>query len=364
MTDGQWLFATFLALYLMESIRWLPPQAVLLVGSGGEGGWKRVRPSATFRFRGRAAIFLPLLPPLQAWRLTSEWPLVPSEEVVAVAPEDRGAPALRIPWADLAPAAHDSRLRLTALLDLPVVNEAEARRLAAQLSAWKALEPAAQEAAFLAEAERTLAQAPLKESLLAADHGTRWLRWLGSSIAIWSYGGISWLYWRFGESNALLVGVIVLFGLMITQASVFLSASKRHRQNAGTAVPWRWLKTMGILLFPPMAIRAADHLLALQTPWSHPLAARGLVPEKSWQTAASEAWRMAAYQPEGQSPGLEALALQQFFKSGGVAIQEWDAPPKKLDATQAYCPRCRAVFTASAGVCADCGGVRLIRPSF
>lgn len=367
MTDGQWLFATFLALYLVESIRWLPPQAVLLIGRGGEGGWKWQRPSATFRFRGRAAIFLPLLPPLPTWRITSEWGLVPSGEVLEAAPEDRGAPVLRIPWADLAPVAEDSRLRFTERLDLPTVNEAEARRFAAQLSTWQSLDPAARESAFLAEAARTLAQEPLKESLLAADYQTRWLRRLGSLMALWCYAGISWLYWRFGESPALLVGVAGLFVLMITQAIVFLAACKRQLNESGTAVPWRRLKTMGILLFPPMAIRAADHLLALQAPWSHPLAARGLVEEKRWQRAASETWRVAAYRPEGKGPGLglglEAQALHLFFQRLEVDILALDAPPENLTSTQSYCPRCRAVFTATTDVCADCGGVRLIQPS-
>jgi hypothetical protein len=363
MTDGQWLFATFFALYLLESLRWLPPHTVLLVGSGRAGGWRWVRPSATFRLRGRGALFLPLWPPLPTWRLTSEWALVPSPETLDAAAEDTQLSALAVPWAQLTPAAIGADLQLTPATQLPLANEAEALRWAALLQQWQGLAPAARAAAFAAEAQRSLDPVALQEGLHAAEQETRWLRRLGGFIALWCYGVIAGLYWRFGESSLLLVGVAVLVGLMLTQAVLFGRLCKKRARCGEPPVPWWRVKAVGILLFPPMAIRAADALLSLQAPWFHPLASRQLVADKTWHQAALSTWRAAVYRPGWQQspPGIEAQLWRRHFTEAGITIDPLDAPPEPP--VPAYCPRCRAVFTAETRTCADCGGVALVHPS-
>ena len=365
MTDGQWLFLTFLALYLVESLRWLPPQSVLLTGHSAAGGWRWRPASARFQFRGRAAVFLPLLPPLRAWRITCPWRWVPEPDGLRVKAEDSTAPDRLLPWADLHPRAEDSTLWLTRHHSLPAATPAEAEHLAAQAQAWQSLTPEQRAAAFTEDALRQLCPAQARQDAAEAARQTRALRLLGSVILVWSYGGITWLYWRLGESAWLLGAVAGLFLLMLAQALLFARACRKSLRQHQRPVPWWKFKTLGILLFPPMAIRAADHLLALSPAPQHPLAAIHLVPERDWQTAALRLWRQTRYCPGWQTaaPGsdLELDTLRRFFDREKADIPALDTPPPATAQDTRYCPRCHALFTDTAATCADCGGVELAR---
>lgn len=365
MTDGQWLFITFLALYWVESLRWLPPQTVLLVGRGGDGGWRWVRPSSRFRLAGRAAVVLPMWPPLAVWRICSEWVFLPEADHLEIAAEERGGARLKIPWSALQPRVDGARLGLTAQLTVPTVDEAEAQLWVVRLKEWKEMASAAREAAFVAGAERSLETGPMRAELKQAEAETRWLRRLGSVITLWCYGLISAVYWRFGESVWLLLAVAVLLGLMFAQALLFVGCCRRRSRLGQPAVPWWRVKTLGILLFPPLAIRAADALLVLQTHGTHPLAGRGLVAEPDWQAAAALTWREAVYRPgwkKADGLRMEGQVWRDFFEREKVRIETLDRAPHAVEMgdAAAYCPRCLALFHAGVTVCADCDGVELI----
>jgi hypothetical protein len=367
MTDGQWLFLTFLVLYLVETLRWLPPQCGLLVGQGGTGGWRWQRPSVRFQFGGRSAVFLPFLPPLQTWQITCPWHWMPEEGGLRIKAEESGSPERLIPWPELRPRTEESTLLLTDHRRLLTPNATEATRLANQLQAWQKLAPAQRAAAFTTEALRLLDPEHAKETATLADHPTRALRWLGSGILIWCYGGITWLYWRLGESSWLYGGVIGLFLLMLTQALLFVWACRKRVRQGRKTIPWWGFKMLGILLFPPMAIRAADPFFATQDTFYHPLAGRHLVSEKSWLAAALQTWRDTLYRPGWKKTPpesrLEVQTLRQFLAAQKVDIDtlDTDNAPSTTARDPQYCPRCRALFTAAATSCADCGGIELCR---
>jgi hypothetical protein len=369
MTDGQWLFLTFLVLYLVESLRWLPPKHALLIGSGQALGWRWRRPSARFQFRGQAAVFLPCLPPIQAWQITCPWPWVPEHAGLRIKAEDASAPDSVIPWSDLRPRTEEQILWLSERQSLLALNPAEATRWLEQVQAWQKLPPEQQAAAFKEEAHRLLDPEQAKEAATQADRQTRALRWLGSGILIWCYGGITWLYWRLGESPWLYGGVIGLFLLMLAQALLFVHACRSKVRQGRKAIPWWGFKTLGILLFPPMAIRAADHLFATQDTYYHPLADKHLVPENAWLAAALQTWRETLYRPGWKTPNpdpdarLEVQTLHQFLAEQKVDIDtlDTDNAPQTTAQDPQYCPRCRALFTAAATSCADCGGIELFQ---
>jgi hypothetical protein len=54
-------------------------------------------------------------------------------------------------------------------------------------------------------------------------------------------------------------------------------------------------------------------------------------------------------------------SIEEFVKQCGLDPKELTQPPEQADETcRSYCPRCRAQFTTTEGVCADCGGLPLV----
>jgi hypothetical protein len=152
---------------------------------------------------------------------------------------------------------------------------------------------------------------------------------------------------------------------MLAQALLFVGRCRRRLRLGQPAVPWWRVKTLGILLFPPLAIRAADALLVLQTHGTHPLAGRGLVAEPDWQAAVALTWREAVYRPgwkKADGLRMEGQVWRGFFEREEVRIETLDRAPHAVEMgdAAAYCPRCQALFHADVTVCADCDRVELI----
>jgi len=54
-------------------------------------------------------------------------------------------------------------------------------------------------------------------------------------------------------------------------------------------------------------------------------------------------------------------AAEAMLKRAGIQPDELCRPPKPADEScRAFCPRCGAQFTSTAGRCADCGGLELV----
>jgi hypothetical protein len=64
---------------------------------------------------------------------------------------------------------------------------------------------------------------------------------------------------------------------------------------------------------------------------------------------------------ERSSRELLRKELERFLVAEAVSPGDLLKPPERADySCQAYCPRCEAQFTASTGVCEDCGGLALL----
>ncbi len=361
MTDGQWLFVTFLALYFIECLRWWPPQTLLIHGNPEKRRLAFRRPLAIFSIAGRCPLLLPWLPPFPVWQAVSAWRLIPERDAMRVKADGVRARDELIPWERLALSQDAERLRLAAGVEVIATCEAEATALRALCESWQNLPATQRGAAFADWALSGNDTDAFLMRLSEARELTRGLRLLGGVIWVWCYAGISLIYWRLGEGALLYASLVVLGGLLLAQALLFRRVCKK-RAPAHTAPAYWPLKMLGMMFFPPMAIRAADHLLMPDAPPFHPLAAMSLLPEGGRELA-RHWWREARYLPgwsqPDRTPGSEEQALRTLFAANEMDLNEVDPPPPNL-AVMKGCPRCHAAFDSpQASHCQDCSGVEL-----
>lgn len=358
MTDGQWLFAVFATLYLLECVRWLPLRTVLLSGSGGKGGWTAGEPLPQAQSRGAGAFLLPVLPPMQCHLATMAWPVSPREEGLEV--QDDAGTAARIPWSSMAVGIEGATLHLDAVTRARLPSEAAAREWRDRVRAWAAMSQADRERDFQKAAKAALDVERVTDLARGLSDGTKWLRILAAVILVWCFGVITILYRWFGESPLALAAAGILLALQLAQAALFLRVARR----AQFPVAHRWWKALAIALLPQMSTRAADIVCEAVTLLPHPLAARELLGDEEWTREARRFWREARH-PTGAKSGapltIEAAALQRFFEKQKIALADLEPPPERAGDARSYCPRCLTVFQIEPGACADCGGVELRR---
>ncbi|MES2505372.1 MAG: hypothetical protein V4599_01630 [Verrucomicrobiota bacterium] len=347
MTDGQSLLLLFVALYLLECLRWLPPRSLLLLGHGSS--WQARRPFQPVELAGGSPALLAFLPPLQAHVTTLPWLLVPAADGLEVR-ADRLRPLL-LPWERLSPRTEGRTLHLAPGHRVRCLSEEQARQAQQQVQQWIPLAQEAREADFLRHAEATLKSDPLTGHAEALTGRTRLLRGLGSLIFLWTFGVLVALYRWLGDDVEMLWAAGVLFVLQFTQAVVFFRRAR--------GLPYRFWKTLAIALLPQHAMRAADHFCQVAMPLpSHPLAARSLLGNEAWKKLAAQMWKQTRYQPAATAD-LQSRALESFLDQQGLAVADLEPAPAQQTGSALYCPGCQAQFQAGASRCQDCGGIEL-----
>lgn len=358
MTDGHWLFAVFVTLYLLECVRWLPLRVTVLSGSGAKGGWTTGGPLPQAQSRGSAAFLLPVLPPMQCHIVTMPWPVSPREDGLEA--QHEAGPPVRIPWASLALRTEGATLHLDPLARVRLPSEAAAREWRDRVRTWATMSHAEREKDFHKAAREALDIERMTALGRDLSAGTKWLRILAAVILLWCFGVITCLYRWYGESPQALGAAGVLLALQLAQAVLFLRAVRR----AEFPVAHRWWKALAVALLPQMSMRAADFVCKAVTLLPHPLAARDLLRDEAWIREAWRFWRLARYPAGAKSdapPTLEAAALQRFFEKQKIMPAELEPPPERAGDARSYCPRCHTVFQIEPGACAECGGIELRR---
>lgn len=358
MTDGQTLFIAFAFLYLLECLRWLPESAWLVSGHD-TGHWKERRVLDFLRGRGVGAALSRWLPPLDPTLAVMVWPFVPRDsglEVIVAGSKSR----FIVAWDDVSPQVDETKVRVGG--ESPMVrfvNGAHAQAWSEAVAFWKTLPAEQRPQAFAKFVRPTLDTTAVEKLGLSLERRTRWLRFNGDLILIWLFMGVAVMYWRFGDHWQTLAALGLLAFFMLQQAVLFLLAS---RAKNGAPMPWRYAKALGILFFPPLAIRAADAFSRLQETIPHPLGCKKLLKDKVWHQTASEIWRQARFQPDWPTAadGADAAVLRRFFQKNKVDISTLETPSDRVPAGGIYCPRCHATYLKSDTPCADCGGVELI----
>jgi len=356
MTDGQMLLAVFVLLYLIECLRLVPSTAWMAVGSG-TSGWSTLRPWLRLQIGNGSPLLLSPLPPMQAHALALPWLFVPEPESLRVRLTD--SMSAHVAWDQLAPRAEETTLHLDATTRVRLPTKELAELWQQRLTDWRALTPDQRRSAFLKHARTTLDTQTASQSAAATAALTRPLRRSATFHFMWCFGVMSALYYRFGDSPAVLAAAGVLLLLQFIQSWLFLRATRK----SALVIPHRRWRAFGIAFLPQLAMRAFDvvNLTTAAEP-PHPLAWHGLLEEKHWLQHARQFWREARYVPDWshhETLPLEAEALQKFFRHAGIAAADYDPPST---AQLPACPRCGAEYQSSITTCSDCGGVELRNP--
>jgi hypothetical protein len=353
MTDGQMLFAVFVLLYLIESLR-LMPATVWVAAGAGSSHWGMLRPWSRFQIGAGSPLLLSPLPPMQAHTLALPWMFVPEHESLRVRLTD--SRSVHIAWDKLAPGAEETTLHLDAVTRLRMPSKALAELWQQRLEEWRGLTPDQRRSAFLKYARTTLDTKSATKSAVETARNTRSMRLLSTIHCMWCFGVISVLYHRFGDSLIVLVAAAVLLVLQFIQCWLFLRCTRNNKM----AIPYRRWRALGIAVLPQQAMRAFDVVnLTTEEEPPHPLAWRGLLDEPRWLENARRFWREARYVPgwvQNEALPLEAEAMLKFFRLEDVRANAYDPPwTGKLPT----CPRCGAEYQSGTATCADCGGVEL-----
>lgn len=351
MTDGQWLFTVFAALYLLECLRWLPATAFVLTGYGE--AWTLRRPWTVFEIAKARLFVLPVLPPMQAHLVMQPWLFIPCETGLACSDPEGNRSAL-IPWSDIAPSADGVKLQISPLHQVRLPDEAAAGAWKERLLLWGKMTQPAREKDFLKVARQSLDVRAVSGMATQITQETRWLRRLAMLIFLWSFGVITLIYRWLGDGPAVIAAAAVLLGLLWTQALLFFRAAGR----APTGLTHRFWKTVAVAFLPQYAMRAADFICRAHSRPAHPLGAKNLMAVTDWQKVAARFWKHAVHR-EDASAALQKKALELFFREQSITPEDLEELPMRQPGAAAYCPNCHGQFTDAGVTCQDCGGVAL-----
>ncbi len=373
MNDAAGLLVVLALLYLSERLLWVPRGAAIFIRPF-RGEWRRGAPMP-FAGNDRGAL---------AWLPTAGVAVVAHAPRLSVS--EMGACAFeaevfgfegRAPQPLLAATFEEMTDVEVAYTELHVngatwavfPSERAARRTAHACREWRELRGQARreairrdlDARFDVEAARRAVTSSLSvvAGVRRAGAALWGLMFVVGPLAVWLLGfARAWL--------GLAVAGLCLHGLVL---GLFARAHRRIRpEERGERI----MHIVKKILCPPMAIRAADPILAVALEQTHPAAAamalcppvdaesfcRGVYRDLAHPMPMPDMSSLAAHvEAEHRHGLLEALAPR--LRAAGWRPESWDEPDRALEGERSYCPRCHTHFSAAEGTCADCGGLAL-----
>ena len=373
MSDATGLLVVLALLYLSERLLWVPRGAVIFIRPF-RGEWRRGAPMP-FAGNDRGAL---------------AWLPAAGVAVVAHAPRlsvsEAGACAFeaevfgfegRAPQPLLAAAFEEmtdvevayTELRVNGAKWAVFPSERAARRTADACREWRGLRGQARREAIRRDLETRFGVEAARRAVtdsLSAVAGVRragtalWmLIFVAGPLAVGALGfARAWL--------GLAVAGLCLHGLVLV---LFARAHRRVRPGERAE---RIMHIVKKILCPPMAIRAADPILAVALEQAHPAAAamalcppieaesfcRGVYRDLAHPMPMPEMSPLAAHvEAAYRRDLLETLAPR--LRAAGWQPESWEEPDDTLEDERSYCPRCHTHFSAAEGTCADCGGLAL-----
>lgn len=191
------------------------------------------------------------------------------------------------------------------------------------------------------------------------------LRLIGSLLFLYLFVGLPIMLYLTSIERTWLSLLILLISLALIQSMIYALAHSRLYPET----PWNGIgEAMLMILSPPLAIRAVDHLsspLFSDTPFF--IALRVLLPVSSMRNFLLTLQRDLLYpvaddseNPEVQSCLRETRSrwmelIQKLSMDLGFHIPEEALnPPERRSIDKSYCPRCHHTYVISEGVCNDC----------
>lgn len=339
-----------IALFLWESILWLPLRGIALRRHGSRGKWKILDPGGWFATRSAGLIPMRPLPPDGGLVPCQAPPLLVDNQGQALVEVGSTAIFLRksLIWNDLKDdcpylRVAGSQVRVSSPRCISGLRRAKARGASLETAIHQAW---------------TLALSPGR----AAREWRRWqvvsgtLKWNGPLLTLGFFIGLPMVYVYRGSLPTVVFALGLWFMMGWTAAHLWW-LGKRVYPDARNAL---------LALFIPFhAMRASEiasvHAMATTHPVALMLATGDL--ENPWLAGYIRRILHPSTPAEvGFSSSLRPL-LAKKLALYGKSLDAYDVPPDRTDDPEAdrYCPRCHALYLEKMTACADCQGLELRR---
>jgi hypothetical protein len=372
------LYATLVAVYLLECLVWVPRGAVAFVAHSA-GRARLVSPARTFSTPRGGVVFGRLLPGTPSAFVVPQWPLSMDARGVlgwvaeCLAGDERAfhSGAYRR-WEEMARVDADLR---KVIVDREAMATLPSARFAAEVAATlrevRAL-PAVERPERLEAIRRRLFDvAAVRRRLAELEASTSALRVASACVAAIVFGGLPLLTVRFGLERAWPLALLLVYLPSWVVAVLFVRA---HRRICPAARLERWGNAALCALLPLSAIRATDALARTLLHGFHPLAVGAAVLDRpDLERFAAALLRDARHPRHPVCPGDSAEVAQveaahraamlgllgDVAREAGVDAGAVLGAPEPEEGSSRFCPRCLAQYGALGTRCEDCGGVPL-----
>ncbi|MEZ4433765.1 MAG: hypothetical protein R3F65_15265 [bacterium] len=358
MTPELSLLLVAVALALSECARWVPARGLALDGPRGRARLRR--PGRLAGNRGGGFVALDPLAAPGAAALVTTRPLALDPTAILIGGAARPYEAIATARARGAELVVDGR-------STPCASPAEARRLAALVTALVAAPPAARAALLDADEAARFDLDALRRADAALARHRRAPGVTAAFLAAGLFVAAPLLVGRYTLAPIVAPLGLGLLALHLAHLAVVFRA-RRALDPADRA--GRWLDVVKLLVCPPLAIRAPDALSWHRFDAFDPIAAAAVMASTDDFAAYAIEARRALRHPR-RAVGLDAAAaavvdgdrrrrlaaVDRLLEAQGVG--EEAAPVFGDPAVVAWCPRCRTGYRRAEGECADCPGVGL-----
>jgi hypothetical protein len=381
MSDLELLFLVLVLVYAWECACWLRRGSVAFRTWLGRR-WRIVHPGALLGNQRGGVIFACPLPPLGTVLTGNQFPLSLSAEAVLAYTAPSINPGWRPPQTGKLLRADEIRtieavrnkVRINGEVLVKTASPTFAANVAQRLRSWSQAAPAEREKLLRKLFGDSLDVKAIEHRWQEFQEETRSLHFLASFLFGYLFVFAPVLIRFFGLGRTWLA---LLLGLLACTTGAALLFHRAHKHFYPNAEEERFTHFLLILLAPATTIRTADVLSRPLLEEFHPLAiAKVLCPEATFREFARRILvelyhpglpvcprdEPAAQAAERHSRTLLQTAVEEFLRRNGVNPEELVKPPARTEeGCLSYCPRCQAQFTTAEGVCADCGGLPLVR---
>lgn len=377
MTDGQWLLLILSLIYLSDCYLWLDKHAVLFISWWGRG-WRADAASPNLSSASAGPAVLNPLPPFGRFFVGRVLPVSISPGHIAAYNSQTPSRAGRPRQSGQVVAideirrveSRDGALWINGARFCGCHHEAAAETLA-QLIQTLSSTPAPERAeAIELHWARRLDAAAVRSEAAELEQKLWLLRDLCSLLFLCAYVVLPILSLRLGVNRVVIPGGLALLAISALVACLYYRLHRSiHPSSRADAI----IQSVRMVLCPPIAIRAPDHLWRGAQLGRDPLAlANALLPGPAGGEAASAMLRdlRRPLSLEIADPPLEEICAWQnetVLRVASKVIPELAETIRRLDDSpapegadqSAYCPRCLEQFSVQSETCPDCVGVRL-----
>lgn len=376
MSDGEALLVVLAFLYGSDCFAWLRQGSIALCSAWGRR--YRVHAGSGVLSNGHGSL-LPLnpLPPFGRLYLTHPLPISVSPEGIAAANLHSLAPTGG-PGPGVTAFKYEQISAVSSDGSVVWVNNArfarcgttaQATELAELIRAAKTAKQHKREPLIREFLEQQLSVKEASNRLKAARPHLLHLTILSTAFFLFLFLLLPWMAMRTSASAVLIKGALGAVLLAGTTALVYYRAHARLFPRERFE---RISSVVKMILCPPMAIQAVNHLTIPLLATFHPVAVISVLKARNAPLFLQSLLRRQKYAVRANMQEPATLAICEWFdelqselvirflkETEPTLLQTAFAPPTKEDNAVTYCPRCLSQYESSTADCPDCPGVKL-----